>query len=107
MRVLTWIRRLSVAEAVSYLVLLVAAIVKRSGGPEFGVDLVGPIHGVLYLVYVVALLKVYGDYGWPFWRVIAGAFLGAMPFGGFWVDRNWLAPLEDPSQVSHNQTSVS
>ena len=39
--------------------LLVAAVVKRMGGTELGVTIVGPIHGVLFLVYAAMLLRDY------------------------------------------------
>jgi len=84
------VRILSVAEAVSYLALLGAAFVKRSGGGEAGVTYLGPVHGLLFLAFVVGLFAVYGEYRWPFWRVVAAAFIGSLPFGGFWLERKWL-----------------
>jgi len=94
------------AEAVSFLLLLVAAIAKRNGGSDAAVSMLGPIHGVLYLAYVAGLLKIYGEYDWPFWRTVAGAFLGAVPLGGFWVDRNWLAPLQVAEAATQSETSA-
>ncbi|MDG2114724.1 MAG: DUF3817 domain-containing protein [Actinomycetota bacterium] len=77
-------------EATSYLVLLVAVIVKYAGDNDAGVNVMGPIHGVLYLLYVLALVRWYDDIGWPFSRAVMAMVLGAVPFGGFHVDRKWL-----------------
>ena len=53
-RILSYVSRL---EAFSYLVLLVATAFKYGAEYETGVTLVGPIHGVLYLIYVAAILR--------------------------------------------------
>ena len=42
------LRVVSITEATSYLALLVATVVKQTGGSEAGVTVLGPIHGVLY-----------------------------------------------------------
>jgi integral membrane protein len=90
------LRRISVIEAVSYLVLLVAAIVKRAGGTEMGVTVFGPIHGVLFLVFAGMILSSFSDLGWPLWKAIAAIFIGSLPLGGFYIDQSWLKPLQRP-----------
>jgi len=77
-------------EATSYLALLVAVIVKYAGDNDAGVAVMGPVHGVLYLLYVFALVRWYDDLGWPFSKAVTAMAMGAVPFGGFYVDRNWL-----------------
>lgn len=91
---LTNLRRISVIEAVSYLVLIVAAVIKRAGGTEMGVTIVGPIHGVLFLGFAAMILMNFKELGWPLWKAIAGIFIGSLPFGGFYLDQMWLKPLE-------------
>ncbi len=91
LRNLRWI---SAIEAVSYLTLLVATLVKRGGGTEAGVTVIGPIHGVLFLAFATMILINFQMLRWPFWRAIAAIFLGSLPFGGFYIERKWLAPLE-------------
>lgn len=88
------LRRISVIEAVSYLVLLAATITKRAGGTEVGVTIFGPIHGVLFLGFAGMILLNYKDLGWPFWKAIAGIFMGSLPLGGFYIDQSWLKPLQ-------------
>lgn len=77
--------------------LLVAMIVKYGFDNDAGVKVLGPIHGVLYLVYAAALLVSFEKLQWQATRLIFALFLGALPFGGLLVDRWWLAPLADSS----------
>ncbi|MCS5681510.1 MAG: DUF3817 domain-containing protein [Actinomycetota bacterium] len=86
-RILSYVSRL---EAFSYLVLLVATAFKYGAEYETGVTLVGPIHGVLYLIYVAAILRWFTDLGWTFYRGLMAMVLGALPLGGFLVDR-WIS----------------
>lgn len=89
------LRRVSVVEATSYLVLVAAAIVKRTSGAELGVTVMGPIHGILFLVYAGLLLRDHQALGWTLWKTVTAMVLGSLPFGGFWVEHQWLAPLDD------------
>ena len=89
-------RYVALAEATSFLALLVASIVKRTDGSELGVHILGPIHGLLFVAYVVIALRLrVEEIGWTnrqtFW-ILAGAVL---PFGGYvvdwWLVRRWQA----------------
>jgi integral membrane protein len=79
-------RYIAFAEATSFIALLIASFVKRTGGGELGVHILGPIHGLLFIAYVVIALKVRTELGWSgrttFW-VLVGA---VVPFGGYAVD---------------------
>ena len=79
-------RYIALAEATSFLALLVASAIKRTGGGETGVEILGPLHGALFVAYVVVALNLRAQLGWSgratFW-VLAGAVL---PFGGYVVD---------------------
>ncbi len=96
------LRAISIIEAVSYLMLLVAMIFKYGFDNEAGVKVLGPIHGTLYLVYAAALVINFAALGWKASRLVAALFLGALPFGGFMVDRWWLqaADLESGSAAA-------
>jgi integral membrane protein len=86
-------RRIALAEATSFLALLVAAVVKRTGGGEEGVHILGPIHGGLFIAYLVIAANLRTEMDWPTrttaWVVLAGI----VPFGGYVVDL-WLARQE-------------
>ena len=77
-------------EATSYLLLLAAVVVKYAADNDAGVAVMGPVHGVLYLVFVASILRFYDDLGWPLPRAVMAMVMGAIPFGGFYLDRNWL-----------------
>jgi len=91
------IRRLrlaSIVEATTYLFLVAATVIKYTGGDDQWVSLLGPIHGTLFLIFAALVLMNYERLGWPLWRAITALFIGSLPFGGFWVERRWLAPLD-------------
>lgn len=83
-------RNIALAEATSFIALLIATTVKRTGGGELGVEILGPIHGGLFIAYVVIALNLRSQLGWSgkatFW-ILVGA---VVPFGGYVVDW-WLA----------------
>lgn len=79
-------RWIALAEATTFLALLIAAIVKRTADNEIGVQILGPIHGLLFIAYVVNAFSIREQLGWSakttFW-VLVGA---VVPFGGYVVD---------------------
>ncbi|MEZ5378673.1 MAG: DUF3817 domain-containing protein [Acidimicrobiales bacterium] len=83
-------QQFALIEASSYLVLIVAMVIKYAGDQPLGVQIMGPVHGVLVLVYAALLLEVRNDLGWDHQRLITAIALGALPLGGFWVERHWL-----------------
>ncbi len=86
---------MAVVEAASFLALLVATYIKYADDAEMGVQILGPIHGVLFIAYVLLALRLRGSAGWSY-RTTFGVLLGAVvPFGGFVVDR-WLAKHPQP-----------
>jgi integral membrane protein len=90
-------RYIAFAEATSFIALLIASVIKHSGGGEVGVQVLGPIHGLLFIAYVWIALAIRNEMGWSgkttFW-VLVGAVI---PFGGYVVDW-WL--LRERSQAS-------
>ncbi len=83
-------RYVALAEAASFLVLLVMTVIKHTQDAPGGVQVMGPIHGVLFLAYVAIALGIRDQAGWSA-RATLGVLIGAvLPFGGFVVDR-WLA----------------
>jgi integral membrane protein len=87
-------RYVALAEATSFLALLVAAVIKRtSDNADIGVQILGPIHGALFLAYVGIALSIRAAAGWTP-RETAAILVGAvLPFGGYVVDW-WLARRE-------------
>ena len=80
----------ALAEATSFIALLVATYVKHGQDEPIGVQILGPLHGLLFIAYVLLALNLAPRAGWSA-RTTAVVLLGAvLPFGGYAVDR-WLA----------------
>ena len=91
------LRTVAILEAISFLVLLVATIVKETGGTERGVKLLGPIHGTLFLVYVLLVVIVAADERWRLKRTLLTLLCAVIPFGGFIADRKLIGPVGAPA----------
>lgn len=81
-------RIVALSEATSFLLLLVASVLKRTTDTDL-VPILGPIHGALFVAYVAMAIFLRPDQGWDtktFWLILLGA---VVPFGGYVVDR-WL-----------------
>ena len=86
-------RTLALVEATSFLLLLVASVLKRTSDLEILVQILGPIHGALFLAYVIVAVNVRPKAGWTNGQT-AGILIGAvLPFGGYVVDW-WLGQRE-------------
>ncbi|MCW2595291.1 MAG: hypothetical protein JWP39_1179 [Jatrophihabitans sp.] len=79
-------RIVAVIEAISWLVLIVATIVKYTTDPHkaLGVQIMGPIHGVLFLAYVaLVLFEVRRKIGWDGRTTMIVLADSIIPGGGF------------------------
>lgn len=83
-----WFRLVAIAEGVSYLILLFIAMpLKYLAGYPGPVKYTGWVHGLLFVLYGIMLLKVWITYNWKF-TTAAGAFIASLlPFGTFFLDR--------------------
>ena len=89
------LRIVAVLEAVSFLVLLVATLVKYFGPEEeAGVKLMGPVHGGLFVLYVFLVVIVAADEKWRLKRTLLTLLCAVLPFGGFVADRKLIGPDE-------------
>jgi len=81
-------RKISLAEGCSLLILLLIAMpLKYFFNFPQAVKVVGWIHGLLFIVYVVMLLILQIKYRWSF-LFLAGAFVASLlPFGTFVLDK--------------------
>ncbi|MDQ6797917.1 MAG: DUF3817 domain-containing protein [Actinomycetota bacterium] len=93
------LRIVAVLEAISFLVLLVATVVKETGGTAGGVRLMGPVHGVLFLVYALLVLLVASDEKWALKRTLLTLLCAVLPFGGFVADAKLIGPAESTASV--------
>jgi integral membrane protein len=82
------LRLVSLAEGVSYVVLLGIAMPLKYGANMPGaVKIVGSIHGALFVVFCVALLRAMLGARWPISRAALVFVASLVPLAAFWMDR--------------------
>ncbi len=81
------LRVVAVVEAVSWVALIVATVVKYTADAALGVHVMGPVHGVLFLAYVGLAVEVRRRVGWDARTTAIVLADSVIPFGGFWVAR--------------------
>ena len=82
-----WFRGVAVVEAVSYFVLLAASVAKHAFGVQGLVETIGPVHGVIFLVYLGLALAVRRPLGWDATTTGTVIIAAVIPLGGLWVER--------------------
>ena len=85
-----WFRVVAVAESFSYVCLLAATAIKYGLDAPGGVEVLGPIHGVLFLAYFVLVVFVREDRGWGAARTLGVLAAAVVPLGGWLVERRLL-----------------
>jgi integral membrane protein len=92
-------RVVALTEATSFLLLLIASVLKRTTDTDL-VPILGPIHGALFVGYILIALNLRDEQGWTV-KETALILLGAVvPFGGYVVDRRLAARASSRSPVT-------
>ena len=83
------LRLVGIIEGISYLILLAIAMPLKylAGMPEV-VKVVGWAHGVLFMLYLLAVLQVWIGRRWPFSRAVLAFVASLLPFGTFIFDKS-------------------
>ncbi|GIF00316.1 DUF3817 domain-containing protein [Paractinoplanes rishiriensis] len=81
-RIIAWIVGLCLIALV-----VVGMPLKYLAGNDTVVAAVGPAHGFLFMVYLVATFDLSRRRNWPFQRMILVMLAGTIPFLSFWVER--------------------
>lgn len=90
-------RIVAYVEAATYLVLLAAVVLYRVfDGPDF-IGLLGPVHGIAFLVYALLVFMIREPQNWSIGRMLLVLLAAAIPFGGFFVGRDL---KDDPVAVT-------
>jgi len=80
-------RLIGITEGISYLLLLgIAMPLKYLAGMPLAVKYTGWVHGLLFILYVAALIHVAFDKRWPLTRVVLAFAASLVPFGTFLLD---------------------
>lgn len=81
--------------------VLVAMPIKYIGGNDALVAIVGPIHGFLFIVYVVLTFDLGRRAKWPLGRMVLVMLAGTIPFLSFWAERkvshSWIPTTSEPA----------
>jgi integral membrane protein len=98
------LRYLAIAEATTYLVLLATLVWRRRfGGPDLS-DATGPVHGLVFVAYVAAVLIERADRGWRASKTFLALGAAVIPLGGYVAAHRLLAsdgvPPEPPGAAS-------
>lgn len=82
-------RLIAIVEGISYLVLLFIAMpLKYFGGIPDAVKYTGWAHGVLFMLFMLALLNVMINNKWSFLKSAVAFISSLIPFGTFVLDRS-------------------
>ncbi len=86
-------RIVALLEGVSFLLLLFVAMpLKHYAGMPVAVRVAGMTHGLLFVLFVGALLRVAAEEQWPFRKSLLAFIASLLPFGTIVFDRS-LRPI--------------
>ena len=81
-------RLVAIMEGLSFLVLLgIAMPLKYFADMPLAVKYIGWVHGLLFVLYIVLLLKVSALYKWGLGKVAVAFIASILPFGTFILDK--------------------
>jgi integral membrane protein len=69
------------------LLLFVAMPLKYLADNPDAMDIIGPMHGFLYVVYLLATFDLFRRVRWSFTRLVLIALAGTIPFLSFYAER--------------------
>lgn len=88
----------AISEGISFLILLgIAMPIKYLAHQPLPVKIIGWIHGLLFMLYLITLLHAAIVYRWSILKVIAAFIASLVPFGTFVLDKRLKA--ESDTQV--------
>lgn len=86
-------RVIAFLEGVSFILLVgIAVPLKYFANSPAPVKYFGWVHGVLFMLYVFALILVWIQERWPFLKVLLAFLASLLPFGPFVFDAKYLRP---------------
>ena len=93
-RIIAWIVGVGLLALV-----LVGMPLKYAGGNDTVVAIIGPIHGFLFMIYLVLTFDLARRAQWPFARMILVMAAGTIPFLSFWAERK-VSTVWVPAQLA-------
>ncbi len=80
----------AIAEAISFLVLLLAMVLKYGFDQPIGVEIMGPLHGMLFLAFVGLAVIVGSQAKWSLNRFAVVLASAVVPVAGWFVGHRLL-----------------
>lgn len=88
MNPIEFLRKVGNIEGLSYLLLLGLAMpLKYMADLPEAVRIIGSIHGFLFVLFMVALIRVWLKVKWPYEKIAMAFLLSIIPFGTFYLDK--------------------
>ncbi len=86
----SWFRKVAFAEGVSFLVLLLVAMpLKYLANLPMAVTVVGGLHGILFVAFIVLAYMVKEEHNKNFKWMLKAGLASIIPFGTFYMDKEW------------------
>jgi integral membrane protein len=83
----SWFRKIAFVEGISFLVLLLIAMpLKYFADMPMAVTIVGGLHGLLFVAFIVMAWEVKSQYKKDWGWLIKSFIASIIPFGTFWMD---------------------
>lgn len=81
-------RLVAISEGISYMLLLFIAMpLKYMAGIPDAVKYTGWVHGILFMLYILALISVKVDRNWSFPKTALAFVISLIPFAAFIFDK--------------------
>jgi integral membrane protein len=86
-------RLFCIAEGISWLILIVAMVVKRTMDKPGAIYWPGMFHGICFVGYLITAVPLFTTLKWSVRRVFGVVIAAIVPFGTFVLERKWLRGL--------------
>lgn len=97
---ISYLRFIGIAEGISFLVLLLIAMpLKYYFGLPIAVKVVGWMHGVLFIAYIIIVLLSIKIMRWNWFSVSVALAASLIPIGTFLLDASWKRRAEEIRNV--------
>lgn len=86
----SWFRKIAFAEGISFLFLLLIAMpLKYLADMPLAVSIVGGLHGILFVSFIILAFLVKEEYNKKFSWLFKSFLASIIPFGTLIMDRKW------------------
>lgn len=93
---------IAIAEAASFVLLLIATAIKYGADQPIGVEILGPLHGMLFVAYVALAVIAKAQRDWSLQRLAVVLAAAVVPIAGYFVGKRLIE--EEASTVGSRET---